>query len=533
MHTHFRAKAAIALSASFLTMTLAACSAPTTGSDQLVLAEPGAVDEFNPVDGHGAAGVSPIYEGLLAPNATDDTTLPALEPQLAAETPAVTDDGRTWTVTLREDVQFHDGTAFDAEDVAATYRAVTDPAVASEVAADYTMIDRVDTPDDHTVVFHLDHPFRGFEQQLLLGIAPSELMGDGPAKDWPLTTSPVGTGPYKAEAVAPSETVLTSNNNYWGGAPGAIHRVVLKPVEDDNARLQQYQAGEVDGAALPPRLAEAAGDDAVFVHGADWRGVSLPADGAFTGDVAARRAMNMAVDRDAIVDAVLDGHGRIATQALSPEYPEYKEHSFTDAEPGSADLDAASTTLESAGWTKGLDGIWAKGTDRAEFTLMYPAEDSLRRELASAFADQMRAFGVDVTIEGASWDDIETRKTQAAIMLGGGDTPYTADSQLYRSLHSRSDASGTFDNPGNYANTRLDSALDAARSEPDPKRRADLYGDVQQAYVDDPAYVMLAFPDHAYASRPAEMRGPAPILEPHTHGVTWGPWWRLADWSQQ
>ncbi|NLD86302.1 MAG: ABC transporter substrate-binding protein, partial [Actinomycetales bacterium] len=113
------------------------------GGSRVVLADSAPLGEFNPVAGYGSTGVSPLYEGLLRPSAADDETLPDLVPALAVADPVVSDDGLTWTVRLREGVRFHDGSALDSGDVAATYRAVVDPVSGSPIASDYTSIARI------------------------------------------------------------------------------------------------------------------------------------------------------------------------------------------------------------------------------------------------------------------------------------------------------------------------------------------------------------------------------------------------------
>ncbi|MBB1051051.1 ABC transporter substrate-binding protein, partial [Dietzia sp. CW19] len=151
------------------------CATPAPASEstgQIVLADAGDPGEFNPVSGYGSTGVSPLYEGLLRPVAADDSTLPRLEPALAAQEPEVSADGLTWTVRLRDGVHFHDGSLLDSGDVAAAYRAVADPRSASPIASDYSPIARVDTPDPLTVRFHLHAPDPGMPARLLLGIAP-------------------------------------------------------------------------------------------------------------------------------------------------------------------------------------------------------------------------------------------------------------------------------------------------------------------------------------------------------------------------
>lgn len=518
-------------------VSLSGCATPTSASTdgRLILATNDDLGEFNPVAGYSSNGVSPLYEGILRPAAVDDTVLPALEPALAAEAPQVSEDARTWTVRLREGVRFHDGSDLDSGDVAATYRAVLDPASASPIADDYRLIDRIDTPDALTVRFRLDAPNREFASRLLLGIAPSERLAGGPAADSSLNTDPAGTGPFQLEQLSPTEAILVANPDYRDGAP-ELDRIVLRSVPDDNARAQQLLAGQVDGASLPPHLADSVdGRDGVTVHSvnsADWRGVSLPASHPLVGDADVRRALNMAVDREKLVERVLSGHGEVATTPITSAYPEYQKVTFGPMDPATRAFEA-SALLRGAGWELDDEStVRIRDGQRAELTVAYPVNDSLRRELASAFADQVRAIGVDVTLWGASWDEIEDRADEVAVMLGGGDNPYTVDTQARRALHSRTPSSGPFDNPGRWSNLGIDQALDALIDPVNSRSPRDLYAQVQQAYGEDPGYVVLATLRHTYATRDTGYSGPAPILEPHAHGVTWGPWWSLGDWTQ-
>lgn len=523
--------AALALPLALSGCTAPAGTAPATG--QLVLAAGDGLGEFNPVAGYSSTGVSPLYEGLLRPDADDDQQLPALVPSLAAEIPDVSDDGRTWTVRLRDDVRFHDGTGLDSGDVADTYRAVIDPQSASPIADDYLLIDRIDTPDERTVRFHLHAPNREFSSRLLVGIAPSELLTGGPASEASLNTQPIGTGPYRLDTLTSTEAVLSANPDHREGAP-EVGKLVLRSVPDENARAQQLLAGETDGTALPPRLAASLdgrdGINVVAVNSADWRGVSLPMGNPFTADPAARMALNIGVDRQSLVDEVLAGHGDVATTPITDAYPEHVPVVFGPDDPDAARAEAA-RLLSDAGWEPGPDGIRVRDGQRAELEVAYPVNDSLRRELASAFADQMRPLGVEITPWGASWDDIEARADQVGILLGGGDNPYTVDTQARRALHSPTASSGPLDNPGGWHNQGIDDALDSLVDPANTVPAAELYAQVQQAYEQDPGYVLFATLRHTYAVRDTGHTGPAPILEPHSHGVTWGPWWSLADWT--
>lgn len=529
-------------------LTVTACApTPPTGTNSnsnnsdardggIVLADSQNLGHYNPVNGYSQLGVSPLYEGLLRPAAPNDQSVPTLEPSLAAEQPVSDATASTWTVKLREGVTFHDGSNFDAEDVAATYRAVMNPASASEIAASTAMIDTVTATDPHTVTFSLKHPYADFPTRLLLGIAPSEKLNGGLATESPLNQHPVGTGPYRLSELSATRAVFTANLDHRDGPPQVPSLTVLQ-VADDNARAQKVAAGDVTGANLPPQLANSLdtrdGLRTVAVKSADWRGVSLPKGNRFTAETVARKAINLAVDRQAMVDHIFGGHARAASTPLPDLYP-----GITAPEPFGHDPQAAGRMLDQAGWVRGADGVRSKDGQRASFTLAYAATDTVRRDLAVAFGADLAKLGVEVLVEGSTWEKMEPRAPHTAILLAGGAEPYSPDSQLYPVLHSRDDTFGAFDNPTGWSSPALDEPLDQARQSLDPATRNSLYSKALQAYVNEPTQVMLTFVDHTYTftdpgtSGVSGYTGPAPIIEPHSHGVDWGPWWNLAAWTK-
>ena len=507
-------------------------AAPPVPADGLVLADGFDLGGYNPIAGHGEAGESKLYDGLLRLVGGDG--MPTFEPALAAEMPTVSDDGLVWTVTVRQGVTFTDGTAFDATDIAATYGAILDPASASPLATSMDMIEAVTAEDPHRVRFDLKYPYAAFPTKLLLGIAPAERLSGGPAVESPLNTDPVGTGPYTLVSLRPDQAVFEANEDYWDGAPQIEHLTVVH-VPDDNARAQRLVAGEVDGANLPPRLAatftERPGFEVASNTSADWRAVSLPAGNPVTADPAIRAALNRAVDRQAIVDHVLAGYGRPASTPLPEVYgAAYEPTAAFEFDPA-----AAEQILDAAGWIRSADGVREKAGVRAEFTVMYFPEDTLRRDLAQAFATDADRIGVRVSVQPVDRASLPDRLPVEAGLLGGGDLPYDPDPQIYSTLHSsyaRPGVGSPYDNASGYVNPVVDAALDAARRTTDPDERAAQYRSVQSAYVADPGYVMLVFLDHTYVSRDTEYTGSTPILEPHSHGASWGPWWNLREWTR-
>lgn len=496
-------------------------------TDQIVLGESQELGDFNPMMGYGQQGVSPIYEGLLRPAADGDSRVPDLIPALAAEAPQQVAD-RVWRLALKTDVTFSDGSVFDSADVVATYRAVRDPQVAAEISTDFAPIVEVaaDGPDAVTVRMNTDADPSPY---LLLGLAPSEAIEAKPAAEWALNTQPVGTGPYRLDSLQPDQAVLVARDGYWGSET-QVTRLVYTHTPDDNTRAQRIAADEIDGTNLPPKLADSlenrAGVSVTAVKSADWRGVSLPSANTFTADVAARRAMNLGVDRAAVVRDVLSGRGEPASTPIASVYGDAYD---ADAQ-FSFDLDRARQILDDAGWVPGPDGVRVRGGDRASFGLLYNAQDTVRRDLSVAFAAAMNPLGVEVTPRGTSWDEIDTRLDADAVLLGGGATPYSIDSQVYDALHTRVPDSSPYSNPGNFTAPGLDALLDAARrSAPGPANDA-RYREIQTVYESAPSAVYLAFLHHTYAARSDGWTYDAPILEPHSHGVAWGPWWNLPSW---
>lgn len=525
---------AFAVLAAAVAAALTACSgAPSAPSEGIVLADGYELGGYNPIAGHGEAGDSKIYDGLL--RLVGGAGLPAIEPALAQRQPDVAADGLTWTVRIREGVTFTDGTALDAADVEATYRAILDPASASPLATAFEMIESVEAIGPGEVRFALRYPYAAMPAKLLIGIAPAERLTGGPAGESTLNTEPVGTGPYRLESLRPDQAVFVANENYWDGAP-RVPRLTLVHVADDNSRAQRLLAGEVDGANLPPRLAAGFTDRDGFEvsanTSADWRGVTLPAGNPVTGDPAMRAALNRAVDRQAMVEHVLAGYGRPASTPLPSVYgPDY------DVGPGfTYDPAAAERLLDDAGWRRGPSGVREKDGVRAEFTVMYFPEDTLRRDLSQAFATDADRIGVRVNVQAVDRTGLPARLPTDAGLLGGGDLPFDPDPQVYKTLHSRyaDPAVGSpYDNASGYANPIVDAALDAARRTLDPAERAARYRRVQTAYLDAPGYVMLVFLDHTYVSADTGYTGAVPILEPHSHGAGWGPWWNLRDWTRR
>ncbi|MDQ1006587.1 peptide/nickel transport system substrate-binding protein [Streptomyces sp. V4I23] len=528
MGRSIRAAAATALAAA-LTFGAAACSKPGAGGGTGARATDSAVvgiayepETLSPLLGYGKDGNSKIFDGLLA----FDTDM-RLRPALAAALPEVSDDRLTYTYRLRKGVQFSDGEPFGAEDVVFTYRTILDKRTNNPSRTELDAVEDVQAVGDDTVVFTLKYPYAPFAQRTVLPIAPEHIAGRQDVNTGEFTTKPVGTGPYVLTGWSKGEEIsFKANPRYWGGAP-AVKRFTMAIIKDDDVRATRLRAGDLDGAVLPPDLAKGfrnePGRKTYEATTYDYRTVTLPTGDKVAGDTAVRRALDIAVDREAMVDAILSGAGKPAYGPV-PTGSEW----FTRGTERTHDLDAARKILDDAGWKPGKDGIRVKDGVRAAFPLWYLTGDKLRQDHALAYASDAKKAGIDITTKAGTWEVIEPRMAHDAVLAGGG-APGDPDFDQYLLLHSALAGDG-FNNMAHYDNPAVDKALAAGRRSGDKAARKAAYDTVQRELVKNPAYTFLTHIDHVYVVNDT-WDGLSTQVEPHDHGLASGPWWNVEDWT--
>lgn len=441
----------------------------------------------------------------------------------------ISDDGLTWTFKVRDDVEFSDGEPLTAEDVAFTINGIR---TADAAEADLSMVDDAVALDDTTVELHLNKPFNALLYTLaVVGIVPAHAYGEG------YGSNPIGSGRYMLEQWDKGQQViLTANPDYYGDAP-KMKRVVVVFMEED-AALAAVNSGQVDIAFTSATYSEqaVAGFELLACKTVDSRGISLPtiepgatkedggteyaAGNAVTSDLAIRRAINYAVDRDAMIKNVLNGYG-------APAY------SVSDNMPWSSDdmkiatdREKAKSLLADAGWVAASDGILEKDGTRAAFDVWYASNDSVRQALAAEFANQMKEIGIEVSIKGGSWDDLYPNQFSSPILWGWGSNSPTEVYEL--------NYSSGWGNYASYESETVDGYLDEALAQPDI---ADSYEFWQKAQWDGSegiapqgaaTWVWLADVDHLYFKREGLH---VADQKPHPHGHGWSLVNNIDEWS--
>ncbi len=250
-------------------------------------------------------------------------------PDLAASY-TISDDGTTYTFTLRSDATFHDGTPVTADDVLFTVTAAQNPDIKSPRRADWEGV-QISSPDPHTVVFKLAHAYAPFIENTTLGILPKHIWQNVPAEEFPFSpanTRPIGTGPYRIENVSTDATGSATRYELVPFQKFALGAAYLKHITfmfypNQEAMLKAFDAHKIDAVAgiTPADLAALKRSDFDFVH------VALPrVFGVFfnqshspvLADASVRQALEAAVDKKQIVDTVLQGYGATLDGPVPP-----------------------------------------------------------------------------------------------------------------------------------------------------------------------------------------------------------------------
>ncbi len=458
---------------------------------------------FAPTVLHGALG--PIYEPLFFFNKTADS-----EPVgLIGDAYEYNDDGTVITVTIKPDLKWSDGEPLTAADVAFsfTYEA-NNPEGNGLVSAEAT--------DDTTVVLTYSSAQYTTEFQRLGStyILPEHIWKDVTDYANFANEDPVGSGAYVVDKTTSESYTLVANENFRGADDLGVKKVQYIAVDNNQTAQDLLAAGKLDwtGMFIP-------NPDDVTSNGAiDW--VNTPqdptvlytcsnADLGCTGpqtDVAVRQALNVAIDRATIKDKAFVGlTGDISpTYALLPRDEKWVADSANEVSPQEANAAEAGSILESAGYTKGSDGIYEKDGAKVELTLTSVDGWTDYNDAAKLIAEQAEAAGIKINASTVQWQEFSDSRQSGdfQLIVGGMIGTSVADPfQIYRDWFGGTAVGSTGPvgaevptgrwNFSRYDNPVVDEAVQAAISTNDEATKQELYGTIQTEIVRDLPYIPL------------------------------------------
>lgn len=452
-----------------------------------------------------------IYDRL----ATFDESF-TIVPQLATGWTA-SDDGLTWTFTLRDGVTFHDGTKFDAAAVVWNVERMIDADRNPTNRPLWNPIAGAVAVDDMTVAVTTHQPYSALLNTFAHGSgamvspAAAERYGDDQ-----IATNPVGTGPFMLESFTPGqEVVLKAFAGYWGEATGT-DELVFRYVPEAATRISALRTGEVDVIdSVPPQLALTLRTDpnvqVLTTPGLRPMGFALMTERPPLDDVRVRQALNYAIPKEAISAGVFQGFARPADSPLAFDtvgHVSVGDFAFDPARAGAL--------LDEAGWTMGPDGVRVKDGQRLEFSLytpegLFPGDVDIAEVVASSLADVGVAVNITKIERAGYWDEL--RKAPADIgwdIAQFGFNPSSADGTYHLDSLFTSNAPGAAAigawNIVRYANPEVDALIAQAKTSIDLEARDGYLAQVQQIVWADAPYIWLQVNEVISATR-ADVQG--------------------------
>lgn len=434
------------------------------------------------------------FAGLMGLSG-DGSIVPVL-----AETYSVSDDGKVYTFVLKHGVKFSDGTAVTAEDVVFTVEKAQDPALKSPEYANWANI-RAEVVDARTVRFTLPKPYAPFLADTTLGILPSHLwrnVGNDKFAFSPLMQHPVGAGPFRVTKVvedkdgAITEYQLAYNPYFALGRP-YLNTMRVKFYADHTALQAAYKSGKVQNAysVMTPHSLRA---PYARVFGVFFNKKQNPA----LGDLAMRKALSVAIDREHIVE---DIQGGAATAVMGPVPP--GTGIVGPAIPDTATrIESAKQILADGGWTYDeTAGTWknAKAKLSLDTVVIRTSTVPELRSVVSSVQTDWQAIGVPVSVElyepGVLTKDVIRPRAYQALLFG---MVVGRGQDLYAFWDSSEQADPGL-NIASYANKSVDTLLEKARTERDPQKAAALIQDASDKIALEYPAAFTHAPEFLYA----------------------------------
>ena len=408
-----------------------------------------------------------IFEGLVKPN-SDGEMIPAV-----AEKYTLSEDGTTYTFTLREGVKFHNGQTVTAEDVVYSINrcAAVPEGQEKPLVAAFSAVKSVEALDEKTVTVTIAQRDLEFISYMTAAIIPAGYADQA--------TAPVGTGPFRFVSRTPQENFIMERfEDYWG-APAWLDKVTYKICENADALVMNLNGWSIDLCAhLTSAQAAQLNSNFKVLEGTMnlVQAIYLNNQAKPFDNQLVRQALCYAIDRQGIMDMVADGHGTAVGSSIYPAFTKYFLPELVDKYPHS--VERAKELLAQAGYPNGFD-----------MTISVPNNYQPHMDTAEVVAEQLREAGIRVTIQPVEWstwlDTIYNGRQFQATVVGVDAANMTARAMLERFT---SDYAKNFIN---YSNPAYDALFQQAINATDEAAQTDLYKQMETMLADTAANVYI------------------------------------------
>lgn len=408
-----------------------------------------------------------IFEGLVKPN-SDGEMIPAV-----AEKYELSEDGTTYTFTLRDGVKFHNGQTVTAEDVVYSINrcAAVPEGQEKPLVAAFSAVRSVEALDEKTVTVTIAQRDLEFISYMTAAIIPAGYADQA--------TAPVGTGPFRFVSRTPQENFIMERfEDYWG-TPAWLDKVTYKICENADALVMNLNGSSIDLCAhLTSAQAAQLNSNFKVLEGTMnlVQAIYLNNQAKPFDNQLVRQALCYAIDRQGIMDMVADGHGTAVGSSIYPAFTKYFLPELVDKYPHS--VEKAKELLAQAGYPNGFD-----------MTISVPNNYQPHMDTAEVVAEQLREAGIRVTIQPVEWstwlDTIYNGRQFQSTVVGVDAANMTARAMLERFT---SDYAKNFIN---YSNPAYDALFQQAINATDEATQTDLYKQMETMLADTAANVYI------------------------------------------
>lgn len=441
-----------------------------------------------------------IYSGLLKSNPKSELV------NDLAESYNISEDSKEYTFNLKKGVKWHDGNDLTANDVIFTINTLNNPAFKSSLRQDWQGV-RMEKIDDYTVKFILESPYFGFLENLTLGIMPEHIWKNINADKFHLAKynlEPIGSGPYKFSNFHKDadgnilDYKTESFEDYFEGEP-YISAINFNFYSNEQDMIDAYNRKEIGGISA---VASQSGNPDVFRKNTSIYEIKIPWSfsvffnrnkNVALANKEVRLALNLATDKQKIIDEALLGKAIILDSPFFPETEEYNN----DIEKKSFDLEKAKKTLEEAGWKGGENGILEKEGAKFEFNLLTVDSPDLVKT-AELLKEQWGQIGADVEIETLAFSDIQQnyiKPREYDALLVGQDSSFNVDPYSFWHSSQKKDPGL---NLAMFDDAEADKLIEEARAEVNRGERVNKYRKFQEIIADQVPAAFLFSPYYLY-----------------------------------
>ena len=454
-----------------LTIALGACSGDKTGDDssQITIGIPQDIEDS--LDPHKAVAAGTrevlfnVYEGLVKPNSDGD-----LIPAVASEY-RISEDGTTYTFTLRDAVTFHNGNPVTVEDIKASIDKCADTQDGDPLVAAYSNIKEVKIVDEKTVEIILKEADTDFLANMTTAILPKDSLDQD--------VDPIGTGPYKYVSRSPQENIILEKYDGYWGTPANIEKVVFKVCSNPDTIVMNLEGGSIDMLArVSTAQASQLSENFNILEGSMnlVQALYLNNDKKPFDDLRVRQALCYAINRQEIMDFVSDGKGPAIGSSMFPAFSKYFVKELNDTY--SQNLEKAKELLTEAGYPDGFT-----------MDITVPSNYTQHVDTAQVLKEELKQIGVTANINLVEWDtwlsETYTKRDYQATVIGVDASALTARALLERFT---SDSASNF---VNYNNSEYDETFHKALLSIDDEEKTKYYKQCETILATDAANVYI------------------------------------------